>query len=408
MKRFPKLIVTLVVLAMAIGIFAAMPVAAADYTAVRLKPTIMTVGHYTSLDMKGEIIKHSANSNYNHEVGCMIDNKNDGGYWSKPYKFKDFKDEGGSIVPVILIDLASDNKGEGVKIAGYDMRLRHYYDCMPIHFELQATLSPDSNTWTSIIEKDNLAWETINLRFEFPEVTVYKVRILFYNIDQADVARDTDYCGEVNYKQLLGDETRFTLAEIDLLQLAEGGSEGGSNGGSTTKPTQGSTRPTGGINLGGFGGATQPATPAPTDPTQGATQKPTTQATTQPATGNTGATQPATQAPTTNVTTTEPTGVAPTEPTVDPSAPTETVDPSAPTDVTEPDGTVDATEPEATTGATEPEATTGATEPEATTPTTDNEGGEEEKSNLGLIIGIAAAVVVAGVVVFFIIKKKRA
>ena len=404
MKRFPKLLVTLILLAMVIGIFAAVPVAAADYTAVRLRPTQLTIGYYSNTACTGEIIKNAGPDNYIHEVGCIIDNDNNSAFWSKPYKFKDFKDEGGSKVPVVLIDVA--NGGDPVKIAGYDMRLRSHYDCMPYHFELQVTTSATSDNWTTVIEKKDLQWDTINLRFEFPEVTVYKVRILFYDIGEADVANDDMYGG------LKGDETRFTLAEIDLLQKAEGGSEGGSNGGgSTTKPTQGSTRPTGGINLGGFGGATQPATPAPTDPTQGATQKPTTQATTQPATGNTGATQPATQAPTTNVTTTEPTGVAPTEPTVDPSAPTETVDPSAPTDATEPEATVDATEPEATTGATEPEATTAATEPETDadtdTSTTDNGGEEGDSITTYIIIAIAAAAVIAGAAIFFIIKKKK-
>ena len=69
MKRFPKLIVTLLVLAMAIGIFAALPVSAAnDYEALRLKVSHLTAGHYTTTAMDGEIVQHSANKNYKEEI----------------------------------------------------------------------------------------------------------------------------------------------------------------------------------------------------------------------------------------------------------------------------------------------------------------------------------------------------
>ncbi len=421
MKRFPKLIVTLLLLAMVIGIFAAMPVAAAsDYQVYRIKSAQITVGYYPDLSMTGEPVKNSANPIYTKEVACLIDNDNNSAFWSTPFKFKDFKDQGGTKVPVVLIDVA--NGGEGVAISAYDMRLRSYFDCMPLHFELQATTSAGSDNWTTLVKKSGLTWDSISQRFEFPETTVYKVRILFYDIGDANISDDSGM-----YETLLGDETRFSLAEIDLLQKKEGDSTG--NTGTTPKPTtpggQGTTRPGILFPTKPVGGqtTTQPATKAPTQPatkapTQPATQAPTKAPGTQTTTPATKApTQPATQAPTkapgTQTTTpvaTQPGTVAPTEPTgtVDPSAPTEptgTVDPSAPT---EPTGTVD---PSAPTDEPTEEPTVAptveATEPEATTPATDN-GTEEQPDNTWIIIvAIVAAAAIAGGAIFFIIKKKK-
>ena len=433
MKRFPKLIVTLLLLAMVIGIFAAMPVsAAADYEALRLKSAHLTVGHYTTTAMDGDIVKHSANKDYNHEIGCLIDNDNNGGYWSKPYKFNYLRESdgkptaSGKITPVILIDVAAFNNGSPLAVAAFDLRLRSFMDCRPLHVVLQVTTAADSNNWNTVADKKftYADWDASpKQRIEFTETTVYKFRMLVYEIGEADIAQD-EYPG---YDILKGDETRFTLSEIDLLRKKEGDST--SNGGSTsTNPTnpgnQGATRP--GIQFPTQPSATkaptQPATKAPTQPaTQAPTKAPTqpatqsaTKAPTQPATqpATKAPTQPATQTPTTN---TEPTGtVAPTEPTatVDPSAPTEpteTVDPSAPAvDPSAPteEPTVAPTD-EPTVAPTEGEPTVGVTEPETTTPATDN-GGEQKPDNTWIIIvAIVAAAAVAGVAIFFIIKKKK-
>ena len=117
MKKFTKILVALLVLATFVGIFAAMPaLAAPEYKAIALKTAQLTVGHYTNTALTGDIVQHSANKNYKEEVGCMIDNDNKGAYWSKPYKFSDLKDNGGSIVPTVLIDVA--NGGDPVTISG--------------------------------------------------------------------------------------------------------------------------------------------------------------------------------------------------------------------------------------------------------------------------------------------------
>ena len=413
MKRFPKLLATLLLLAMVIGIFAAMPVAAADYQAMKLTTSMLEIGHYTTLAMNGEIVHYTPATDYEHEIGCIIDNSNKGGYWSSGYKYSSLKDNGGTTVPVIMIDLSLD--GEPDTIHGYAMRLRDYFDCEPLHFEVQAIVEKDSKNWVSVIDRKVSVDEwsaSPTLQFIFPSaVTAYKVRILIYDIGEPNIARDNGYD---KYPNLLGDETRFTLAEIDLLQEKSG--SGSSGSGSTTKPTTGGSQVT-----------TRPNVQVPTRPgTQTTTQAPTQPATKAPSQTTTVApTQPATKAPsqTTTVAPTTAPGqtatVAPTQPatqdgtvaptedaTIDPSAPI--VDPSAPTDVTEPEATVEATEPEATTGATEPEATTGATEPEATTGSTDNGTTEEPKDFTAvIIIAIVAALAVAGGAVFFIIKKKR-
>ncbi|MBQ9930110.1 MAG: hypothetical protein IJO72_04960 [Oscillospiraceae bacterium] len=414
MKRFPKLIVTLLLLAMVIGIFSAIPVSAAsDYEALRLKRAMLEVGHYTSKSCDGAIEKHSANKNYEEEVGCLVDNDNNGGYWSKPYKFSALVDNGGSTVPVILIDLSSFNEGAGVAVSAFDLRLRSSFDCRPLHVVLQATLSANSNEWTTVADKKfTIADWDINprQRIEFNEVTAFKFRILAYDIAEANPAED-----EYNdYIVCKGDETRFTLSEIDLLTAKEGDSStgnGGTSGGNTTPTT--ATRPPLNRPTNPIGGQT--TTTAPTKaPTQPATKAPT-----QPATSGQTATkaptQPATSGQTTTVAPTQPatqTGtVAPTDPTgtVDVTEPTGTVDPSAPTDPTE---TVDPSAPtdeptQAPTDEATQAPTAEATQPEATDPTTDTDADQTPDNTWIIIVAIVAAAAIAGGAIFFIIKKKR-
>ncbi len=460
MKKFPKILIALLALAIFVSIFAAMPaLAAAEYQALRLKTAQLTVGHYNTLDMTGEIIQHSANKNYKEEVGCLVDNDNKGGYWSKPYKFSALKDNGGTTIPVILIDVAAGNNGEPVTIAGFEMLLRTAFDCQPLHFELQVTTDA-SNNWISILDKKLKVedWVDRKMRFEFSEVTVYKLRMLTYDIADADAAAD-EY---KDYDRLKGDETRFTLGEVDILQKVEGS-------GSTTTPNQkpttsvqpttrpSFTRPVATSKPTTPVATTKPTTPVattkPTSPvattkptTPVATAKPTTPVATAKPTTPVATAKPttpvATAKPTTPVATAKPTTaptqvvttpvtapIGVTEPTtlvtvptetlpidvtepsvdatIDPSAPTEdvTIDPSAPTE----DATIDPSAP--TEPVTEPEATEPeATEPEATTaPTTDTDDGAEKPDNTALIIIIAivAVAALAGGLVFFIIRKKK-
>lgn len=418
MKRFPKLIVTLLLLAMVVGIFAAIPVAAAtEYEEfIKIKARHVEAGHYTNTACTGDLVQHSANNNYREEVGCLVDNDNKGGYWSKPYKFSALKDQGGTTVPAAIFDVATANGNAPLAVAAFDLRLRTSYDCEPLHVAIQATTAADSNNWVTLADKKFSIsdWDANpKQRIEFPETTVYKIRLLVYDIGDCDPAADP----YKDYVVCKGDETRFTLSEIGIMTVKKGGSSSGNSGSNapTTPTSGGSSRPSFTLPVVGGQTATQAPTQKPTQkPTQAPTQKPTTggqtatQAPTQGAT--TAPTQPATQgttvAPTGTITTpTEPTGTvnpsAPTEPTgtVDPSAPTETVDPSAPVETTP-----EATEP---TAAPTVEPTVAPTTGETTD--TDNGTQEEPKDNsLIIIIAIAAAAVVAGVVVFIIIKKKKA
>ncbi|MBQ7817272.1 MAG: hypothetical protein IJ388_00545 [Oscillospiraceae bacterium] len=398
MKKFPKIVVALLVVTLFVAIFSTVSFAASDLKEVRLTVDQLKVGYYNDLD--GDIVIHCANSDVTKETKNLVDNKSYPFYWSKPYAFNDLKAYGGSKVPAILIDVA--NGGEGVAICGYEMQLREYLDCIPYSFEIQATRSAGSNEWVSIFADDNTTWNEDEYHCEFDEETVYKVRILFYDIGDADVAKDTADA----YVPLPTNTTRLSLSEINLLTKRT----------STTTPTEAPTQaptqapteeptsrpiftvpttaptqaPTAAPTVAPTQAPTAAPTAAPTEaPTQAATQAPTQIVTQAP-------TQAATQAPTQAVTTpateptsaeTTPTDAAPTEPTVEPTVPAETA-PTETMNIT----TVPATAP--------------ATQPEATNPI--NDGGEVKPDGaVIIIIAIVAAAAIAGGAVFFIIKKKR-
>jgi hypothetical protein len=394
MKRFPKILVALLMLALFISLFPSVTYAANDLKEVRLTVDQLDVGYYNITNLSGDIILHCANSDINKETKNLVDNKSNPFYWSKPYAFSELKEMNGqpnpnaTKVPAILIDVA--NGGDGVTICGYEMQLRDYKDCIPYSYEIQATLSANSNDWVSIYKDGNTVWNDADYHCEFAEATVYKVRILFYEIGDADVALDTAY------GTLPAGSTRFSLSEINLLTKRN----------ATTTPTEAPTqaptsRPSVVI-------PTQAPTAAPTAaPTQAPTAAPTQAPTAAPTQAPTAApTAAPTQAPTATPTA-APTAVptqaatqAPTQP--ETQAPVETT-PTEPTEAPTQAPTVAPTEEPTT----EPAATT-ATQPEATTPTEDN-GGEEKFDNSWIIIAVVIAAVTAsaGVATYFIIKNNR-
>ena len=456
MKRFPKILMALLVLALFVGMFSTVTFAD-QLKEVNMTGSQLQVGYYTNLS--GDLTLHCANSDIPKETKNLVDNKSYPYYWSKPYKFNDLKAYGGSTVPAILIDVA--NGGDGVAICGYSMQLREYLDCVPYSFEIQATLTAGSNDWTKLFADSNTAakWAGDMYSCTFAEVTVYKVRILFYDIGDADVSKDTAY------GTLSSDSTRFSLSEINLLANRN-----------TTTPTEAPTQaPT---------AATRPmlpmTQPATAEPTQAPTAAPTTMATAAPTTKPTEApttkpTEAPTTAPTTKPTeaptaapteapTTKPTEAPATAPTVAPTtkqteAPTvsATVKPTqspttaptqaptqaataaptqvatevptqAPTEATTVETTPVATEPEALTTEPTAEPTTpseDATEPDglittvpATGPATEPEdgasvsdvGGADKPDNTPVVLIVVAIVVfcaLMGVLVFFIIKNIR-
>ncbi len=423
MRKTTKLLCMVLALACVLAFFAVCaPTAQAadsDYEAIRLKSANMLYPshYYENAECTGVPVQHTFIKVPSGYPSFACDNNNNSGLTSKPIKFNDLLDNGGSYVPTCVIDLALG--GEAVKIAGFGLTLRSHFDCEPLHIKIQVSTDAAGTQWNTVFEKKNIQWDSITSRWYFDETDAYMVRLLVLDLDEVDLAAEGDY-----YDKIEGDQTRFAYSEVDVYVKTGEGGNGGSSSGNTPKPTtptQTTTRP-GGIQLPGQNttkpvttqpaatqpAATQPSTKAPTTPaaTQPSTKAPTTPAATQPSTKaptTPVATQPGTQAPTTATTVvTEPTGTvdpsAPTEPTgtVDPSAPT--VDPSAPTD----EPTVAPTD--------EPTVapTVEATEPEATTPTTDT-GAEETSDNSWIIIvAIVAAAVIAGGAIYFIIKKKKA
>ncbi len=414
MKNFPKILAALLVIALFVGICSSVSFAAADLREVRLTVDQLKVGYYNNTNLTGDVILHCANSDITKETKNLVDNKSNPFYWSKPYMFSELKEMNGQPnpsagkVPVILIDVA--NGGDGVSICGYNMQLRDYLDCVPYSFEIQATLSADSNEWVSIHKDGNTVWDGADYHCEFDEATVYKVRVLFYEIGDADIAKDTAY------GTLPAGYTRFSLSEIDLLTKRN----------AATAPTEEPTQaPTEVATSPGFTTPTAAPTEAPTQaPTATPTQAPTAAPTQVPTVAPTAAstetptaaptqapTETPTQAPTaapTQAPTAAPTQEATAAPETEPSTPTvpdETihVEMTRPTDDSEP--TDAPTEPAIIT--TVP-ATAPATQPEATNPNTDNGGAGKNNAAIFIIAGIVLTAAIAGTCVFFIIKKKRA
>ena len=391
MKRFPKILVALLMLALFVSLFPGVTYAANDLKEVRLTVDQLDVGYYNVNNLNGDIILHCANSDITKETKNLVDNKSNPFYWSKPYAFSELKEMNGqpnpnaTKVPAILIDVA--NGGDGVTICGYEMQLRDYMDCIPYSYEIQATLSANSNDWVSIHKDGNTVWNGADYHCEFTEATVYKVRILFYEIGDADVALDTAY------GTLPAGSTRFSLSEINLLTKRN----------ATTTPTEAPTQePT---SRPGFVIPTETPTAAPTEaptaaptqaptaaPTQAPTAAPTQAPTAAPTQAPTAApTQAATEAPTqvtTEPATQEPVATVPTDATEEPTAPTQA----------------------ATTAPTEEQTTAApATDPAPTTADTNTDGTAGEKPNYTayIIAAIAVAAVIAVGSVLLIIKKKR-
>jgi len=395
MKRFPKTLVTLLVLVLFISLFPSVSFAAGEnLKEVRLTGAQLQVGHYTNTSLTGSFVLNSANSDIAKETKNLVDNKSNPFFWSIPYEFNDLVAYGGNIVPAILIDVA--NGGEPANICGFNMQLREYLDCHVYSFEIQATTSADSNDYIKVFADDNTSWDGADYHCEFPEVTAYKVRVLIYDIGEADTAADAGH-----YTTLTGSQTRFSLAEIDLLTKREAATNPTET--PTEAPTQTPSRP--GILI-----PTTPPTQTPTAaptlaptaaPTQAPTATPTaapTQAPTTPVTEPTLETTPVTE-PTLETTPTDiepPIATAPSEDT--PTAPTEEVS-------TDPIPTEAApTEPMDT--ATTP-ATDSSTEPDATTPTTDGDEEDEPDNTVLIVVVVAIVAVAAGLAAYFVIKKKR-
>ena len=187
--------------------------AATTFKEVKLTGAQLQVGYYNNTNLTGDVILHCANTDINKETKNLVDDGFSPFYWSKPYIFDDLVFYGGSKVPAILIDVA--NGGEPTSICGFEMYLRAFLDCVPYWFEIQATTAENSTEWIKIFEDFDTApdWNEDEYHCEFDEVTVYKVRILFYDIGDPDFASDA----AMAYSPLPVNSTRLSLSEINLL-----------------------------------------------------------------------------------------------------------------------------------------------------------------------------------------------
>ena len=287
----------------------------------------------------------------------MVDNDLEISFWSKPVKFADLKDQGGTWVPAIYCNLTRD--GQPAKnVGGFKYWLRDLYDCWPLHFEIQLATNEAQTQWVTVFEGNDFIWEDVSMSFTFEPMDAYALRFVCFDIDEPS------YLGEAGeYDNLVGDDTRLCCSEIEVWLYTGSGSP------STQPPTQKPTDP-------------QPTDPKPTDP------KPTDPAETDPAVTDPAETDPA-----------EPTDPAETDPAETDPVETDPVE----TDPVETDP-VETDPKETDPKETEPEATNTPTE----APSANKDAKEEpKKNNTGLIIGIVAAVVVVAGAAVLIIKKKK-
>ncbi len=293
---------------------------------------------------------------------CMIDNDLENSFWSKPIKFVDLYDEGGTWIPAIEVNLTRDGK-PAENVAAFKYWVRDMFDCLLTHFAIQVATDAAKTQWETVYEEGgngvDAVWDDYPMTFYFDPVTAYAIRIIAFNIDEPNYTGDAGL-----YDSLEGDDTRLCCSELRILI---------------------------------YNGSENPTEPEATEP-KATEPKATEPKATEPEATNPEATNPEASDPEAS----DPEASDPEASDPEASDP-EASDPEA----TEPEATEpEATEPEAT----EPEATEPAneeTQAPTDAPATNNDAKEEPKSNAGLIIGIIAGVLVIAAVVFFVIKKKK-
>ena len=296
---------------------------------------------------------------------CMIDNDLENSFWSKPIKFVDLYDEGGTWIPAIEVNLTRDGK-PAENVGAFKYWVRDLFDCLLTHFAIQVATDAAKTQWETVYEEGgngvDAVWDDYPMTFYFDPVTAYAIRIIAFNIDEPNYTGDAGL-----YDSLEGDDTRLCCSELRILI---------------------------------YNGSENPTEPEATEPK--ATEPKATEPNATETTEDPNATEP-TEDPNATEPTEDPNA---TEPTEDPNASEPTEDPNA----TEPTEDPNATEPTEDPNASEPEATKPAndeTQAPTDAPATNNDAKEEPKGNAGLIIGIIAGVLVIAAVVFFVIKKKK-
>ena len=152
-------------------------------------------GYYDNAEMTGSVIDYQAAAG---EDACLVDGNTNNSGWSGNFNFTDLVDNGGSKVPVILVDL-----GTATTVGGIELISVLNTCSAPTHFAVQVTTAADSDVWETVLEANNVTWngkETKQFAFD-NAVDAYKLRLVVFNL--SELAGST--------------QTQFALHEVTLL-----------------------------------------------------------------------------------------------------------------------------------------------------------------------------------------------
>ena len=152
-------------------------------------------GYYDNAEMTGSVIDYQAAAG---EDACLVDGNTNNSGWSGNFNFTDLVDNGGSKVPVILVDL-----GTATTVGGIELISVLNTCSAPTHFAVQVTTAADSDVWETVLEANNVTWngkETKQFAFD-NAVDAYKLRLVVFNL--SELAGST--------------QTQFALHEVTLM-----------------------------------------------------------------------------------------------------------------------------------------------------------------------------------------------
>ena len=152
-------------------------------------------GYYDNAEMTGSVVDYQAAAG---EDACLVDGNTNNSGWSGNFNFTDLVDNGGSKVPVILVDL-----GTATTVGGIELISVLNTCSAPTHFAVQVTTAADSDVWETVLEANNVTWngkETKQFAFD-NAVDAYKLRLVVFNL--SELAGST--------------QTQFALHEVTLM-----------------------------------------------------------------------------------------------------------------------------------------------------------------------------------------------
>ena len=108
----------------------------------------------------------------------LIDNSLSTQFWSKPIKFNDLYDEGGTVIPGFIVNLTRDGK-PAENVGGMKFWLRTLWDCEPTHFTIDIATNPEKTNWVTVYENpaSNYVWDDLAKIFYFQPTRVIPAKI---------------------------------------------------------------------------------------------------------------------------------------------------------------------------------------------------------------------------------------